>query len=145
MSRRRVFGALAATLVVGGLTAAGTRAEEAHKPPPGSTTYPVHFATGSAMLAPKDQDTVRAVAAVMRRDENLSATIIGKADSAGSDDFNHHLAEKRAQAVFEALVYANKVPEARIEMRWTGEHLPFVSTTDEQAELQNRVVAIILG
>ena len=74
----------------------------------------------------------------------LVATIIGKADSVGSAELNEHLAEKRAQAVFEALVYTNKVPENRVDMHFTGEHLPFVSTADEQAELQNRVVAIIL-
>lgn len=43
-----------------------------------------------------------------------------------------------------ALVYTSKVPENRVALRWTGAHLPFVSTADEQAELQNRVVAIIL-
>ena len=74
----------------------------------------------------------------------LVATIIGKADSVGSADLNQRLAEKRAQVVFEALVYTNKVPENRVEMHFTGEHLPFVSTADEQAEAQNRVVAIIL-
>jgi outer membrane protein OmpA-like peptidoglycan-associated protein len=41
------------------------------------------------------------------------------------------------------LVYTNEVPESRVEMHYTGEHLPFVSTADEQAEQQNRVVAII--
>jgi len=75
---------------------------------------------------------------------NLTATIIGKADSVGSAELNEHLAEKRAQAVFEALVNTNKVPENRVDMHFTGERLPFVSTADEQAESQNRVVAIIL-
>jgi outer membrane protein OmpA-like peptidoglycan-associated protein len=119
-------------------------AQQTQELPAGSVTYPVHFATGSAQLGPEDQDTIRGVASKMLGTPALVATIIGKADSVGSADLNEHLAEKRAQAVFEALVYTNKVPEARINMHFTGERIPFVSTADEQAESQNRVVAIIL-
>ena len=71
------------------------------------------------------------------------ATIIGKTDSVGSADYNEHLAQRRAEAVFEALVYTDKVPENRVQLRWTGERLPYTSTADEQAESQNRMVAII--
>jgi len=119
-------------------------AQQPQQLPPGSTTYPVHFATGSSQLGPEDQDTIRGVASKMLGAPNLTATIIGKADSVGSAELNEHLAEKRAQAVFEALVNTNKVPENRVDMHFTGERLPFVSTADEQAESQNRVVAIIL-
>lgn len=119
-------------------------AQQVQQLPAGSTTYPVHFATGSAQLGPEDQDTIRGVASKMLGTPTLVATIIGKADSVGSAELNERLAEKRAQAVFEALVNTNKVPENRVEMHFTGEQIPFVSTADEQAELQNRVVAIIL-
>ncbi len=119
-------------------------AQQTQQLPPGSVTYPVHFATGSAQLGPEDQDTVRGVASKMAGTPTVVATIIGKADSVGSPELNEHLAEKRAQAVFEALVNTNKVPENRVEMHFTGEHLPVVSTADEQAESQNRVVLIIV-
>lgn len=75
----------------------------------------------------------------------LVATIVGKADSVGSADFNEHLSQRRAEAVFEALVYTNKVPENRVQLRWTGERLPFTSGADEQAVSQNRMAAITLG
>ena len=119
-------------------------AQQTQQLPQGSVTYPVHFPTGSSQLGPEDQDTIRAVASKMLNAPTLTATIIGKSDAVGSAELNEHLAEKRAQAVFEALVYTNKVPENRVDLRWTGERIPFVSTADEQAELQNRVVAIIL-
>jgi outer membrane protein OmpA-like peptidoglycan-associated protein len=92
----------------------------------------------------EDADTVRAVASKMKNDPKLVATIVGKADSVGSPELNEHLAQKRAQAVFEALVYTNGVPEARVEIRFTGDRVPVVSTADEQAEVQNRVAAIVL-
>ena len=82
---------------------------------------------------------------MMQSTPTFVATIVGKADLVGSADFNEHLSQRRAEAVFEALVYTNKVPENRVQLHWTGEHLPFTSTADEQAESQNRMVAIIVS
>lgn len=148
MSQRQVTRRFAAAVGVMSLLAVGSiavaQAQQTQELPPGSVTYPVHFPTGGYTLGAEDQDTIRAVASKMKNTPTLTATIIGKADAVGSADLNAHLAEKRAQAVFEALVYANDVPENRVQMHFTGEHLPFVSTADEQAESQNRVVAIIL-
>jgi outer membrane protein OmpA-like peptidoglycan-associated protein len=144
MTRRFVAAIGVISLFTVGSSVAVVQAQQTQELPPGSVTYPVHFPTGGVTLGPEDQDTIRAVASKMMNSPSLVATIIGKADTVGSSDLNEHVAEKRAQAVFEALVYTNKVPENRVELRWTGEHLPFVSTADEQADLQNRVVAIIL-
>ena len=112
--------------------------------PPGSVTYPVHFETGKFAVVAEDADTIRAVSSKMKNESHLVATIVGKADTVGSSEFNEHLAQKRTQAVFEALVYTNSVPEQRVEIRYTGERVPVVSTADQQAELQNRMVAIVL-
>src|SRR4029077_13475995 len=94
---------------------------------------------------PEDQDHIREVAAVMQSAPTFIATIVGKTDSVGSADYNAHLSQRRAEAVFEALVYTNKAPENRVQLHWTGEHLPFISAADEQAESQNRMVAIIVS
>jgi outer membrane protein OmpA-like peptidoglycan-associated protein len=80
----------------------------------------------------------------MLNEPALTATIVGKADTVGSAELNEKLAEKRAITVFEALVYTNKVSENRVDMHFTGERIPVVSTEDQQAELQNRVVGIVL-
>ncbi len=78
----------------------------------------------------------------MKSNSALIATIVGMTDTVGSAEFNEKLAERRGQAVFEALVYANKVPENQVELRWTGERLPTVSTADEEELRTNRVVEI---
>ena len=105
----------------------------------------VYFATGSHALTPEAQDHIRDVAAVMQKRPTFVATIIGKTESVGSAEFNEHLSQQRANAVFEALVYTNKVPGNRVQVRWTGERLPFLSTADEKAESENRMVAIIIS
>ena len=84
------------------------------------------------------------MAAAMQGDPALIATIEGKADTVGSQELNEKLSQRRTQAVFEALVYTNKVPENRVELKWTGEQLPTVSTADEEALRTNRVVEIFV-
>jgi OOP family OmpA-OmpF porin len=122
----------------------GAVAQGVAQQPPSSNAFPIHFNTGAYKLLPENLDTVRGVAAKMAQNPNLKATIVGKADTVGSAEFNEHLAEQRAQKVFEALVYANKVPEDRVTIHFTGERVPLVSTADEQEERMNRVVAIVL-
>jgi outer membrane protein OmpA-like peptidoglycan-associated protein len=145
MPQGRITRGLAAVVsVVSLFVAYGAMAQGVAQQPPGSNAFPIHFNTGAYKLLPEDLDTVRGVAAKMAQNPKLTATIVGKADTVGSAEFNEHLAQQRAQQVFDALVYTNKVPEERVTMRFTGENLPLVSTADEQAERMNRVVAIIL-
>lgn len=111
---------------------------------PMGTIYPVSFPPGSTTLHQADQETIHGVAAMMERNPALVATVLGKADTMGTADFNEHLSWKRASAVFEALVFNYNVPANRVDMRWTVDRLPVVPTGDETAELQNRIVEIIL-
>src|SRR3954447_24769298 len=106
---------IAALTAVGLLAAPAAIAQTAmERLPPGSTTFPIHFPTGSDKLDPGDQDTIRSVVAKMNADPTLYATIVGKADKVGSPELNERLAQRRAMAVMEALVYANKAPEDRV-------------------------------
>ena len=134
---------LAAAAVMGLFAAHAATAQQTQ--PPNCATHFVYFATGSHALTPEDQDHIRNVATMMQSTPAFVATIVGKTDSVGSADFNEHLSQRRAEAVFEALVYSNKVPEDRVQLRWTGERLPFKSAADEEAESQNRMAAIIVS
>ncbi len=145
MSRSALTKSLAATAVIGLLLAqAATAQQKEQKLPEGSTTHFIYFPTGSYALTPEDQGNVREVAGMMQRTPAFVAMIIGKADSVGSKDFNDRLSQRRAEAVFEDLVYNNQVPESRVQLCWTGERVPFVSGADESAVSQNRVVAIVV-
>ncbi len=142
MTQLRLMGrlatAVAASLFAGGIAIAAQNGE------PQATIYPVSFPMGSMALHQADHETIHGVAAMLERDPNLTAIVIGKADTVGSSEYNEHLSFKRTMAVYEALVFAYNVPENRVEMRWTGDRLPVVPTGDETAELQNRVVNIIV-
>ena len=143
MSRSIVTKSLAAGAIMSFFAAHAATAQQTQNP--NCTTHFVYFDTGSHVLTSDDQDHIRDVAAMMQSTPTFIATIVGKTDSVGSADFNEHLSQQRAEAVFEALVYANKVPENRVQLRWTGERLPFTSTADEEAESHNRMAAIIVS
>ena len=146
MSRSRVTKSLAVA-VMGLFAAHAATAQQTQSQgvPLESTANFVYFSTGSHALTPEEQDHIRDVAGMMQGTPTLVATIIGKADAVGSADFNERLSHQRAEAVFEVLVYTNKVAENRVQLCWTGERLPFVSTADDVAESQNRMVAIIVS
>ena len=144
MLRSNVTKGLAAAAVCFFAAYAGT-AQEVKNLPPGATAHFIYFPTGGYELDAKDQDQIRDVAGMIQSDPDFVATILGKTDSVGSAGFNERLSQRRANAVFEALVYENKVSENRIQMCWTGERLPFISTADRTEESQNRMAAIIVS
>jgi outer membrane protein OmpA-like peptidoglycan-associated protein len=84
--------------------------------------------TGSPALHGHDEDTIRGVTASMNSNLGSNATIIGKPDTVGSPEFNEKFYECRAAAVFDALVHDNNIAENRLQMRWTGEQMPYILT-----------------
>lgn len=141
MTRRLAAAAAASGLFAAyGVAKAQTTIQEV----PHGTIFPVSFPMNSVELHQADHETIHGVAAMMQRDPKLVALVLGKADTVGSGDFNEHLSWRRASAVYEALVFKYGVPAIRVEMRWTGDRLPVAPTGDEKAELQNRVVNIVL-
>ena len=144
MLRSNVTKSIVAASVSFFATYAGT-AQEVKNLPPGATAHFIYFPTGRYALDAKDQAQIRDVAGLMQSTPDFVATIIGKTDSVGSVGFNERLSQRRANAVFEALVYDNKVPENLIQMCWSGERLPFTSTADQTAEAQNRMAALVVS
>ena len=57
----------------------------------------------------------------MQGNAALTATVIGKTDSAGGDAANLRLSERRANTVRTAVWHTGTIPAQRIETRWTGE------------------------
>lgn len=139
MSSSPVMRRFALLSAVGFLAAGPTLAQ-----PPATTAYWISFPTGSSELHQSDLETIKGVANYMKLNPDMFATIEGKTDTVGSPEYNDRLSEKRAGAVFDALVYQNGITASRTHMHWTGERLPNVPTVDQEAELQNRVVVITL-
>ena len=144
MAKQTVTKSLASAAIIGLFTAHAAAAQQ--NLPGGSTVHFIYFDTGSYALTAEDQDHIRVVAGMINGDPALTATIVGKVDSVGSAGTNERLSERRAAAVFGDLVYTNQVPQNRVQLRWTGERVPYTSNTaDEQAASQNRIAAIVVS
>src|ERR1700722_8281558 len=144
MLRSNVTKSIAAA-AVSFFAAYGATAQEVKNLPADATAHFIYCLTSGYKLDAKDQDQIRDVAGLIQSLTDFVATIRGKSDSVGSASFNEHLSQRRANAVFEALVYDHKVSESRISLCWTGERLPFTSTADQTAEAQNRMAAIVVS
>ena len=104
-----------------------------------ATHYRMNFAEGSTRIDAAGAAMVASVADVMQANPALIVTLIGSADPAGTDASNMRLSKQRAIVVHDALRRSGKVPEARIDTRWTGER-----QAGATPELALRSVEIIL-
>jgi peptidoglycan-associated lipoprotein len=105
--------------------------------------YQVFFDTDQADLSPRGQLIVNKVAEVVRTNDEVRVTVIGRADRAGTAAANMALSERRAELVRDALIAAG-VPAARIDTSWLGEGEQDVPTPDDVVAQRNRVVDIVV-
>jgi OOP family OmpA-OmpF porin len=106
-----------------------------------SAWYQVLFNTNSSAIDERGRMIVRTVAYVVANDGTTRVTVIGKTDRVGAPPANLALAQRRAEAIRDALVDTG-VPAARIDTSWLGEGKPEVTTADDVAEPRNRVVDV---
>jgi outer membrane protein OmpA-like peptidoglycan-associated protein len=113
-------------------------------PGPNSIWYHVNFDTNAVAINADGQKVVADVAAYLAQNPGAVATIIGKTDTVGSNNYNMHLSHHRADAVRDALVYNGNVAANRLDTRWTGDTLERVTTGNDVASETNRVVDIAI-
>lgn len=124
-------------------------AHVASNPPPnppaaGAVWYHIRFTSDSYAIDADGQKVINDLIVSMQAHPGRVATIIGKTDTVGSQDYNMHLSHRRADAVRDALVYNGNVPADHVETRWTGEHRQDVATADDVSKAANRVVDIAI-
>ena len=110
----------------------------APSPMPPATVY---FATGSSTLSPQAMSSIQQVAANYKTMGNATVTLTGHTDTVGSPDYNMTLAQRRADAVRNALVREG-VPATAITTAGQGEASLPVQTADNVDERRNRSVDI---
>lgn len=104
----------------------------------------VLFDTGQATLKPGAATTIDRLAQFMRDYPERSVRIEGHTDSAGSDDTNQLLSERRAASVEAALVQRGLGPE-RITTVGYGEARPIAGNETAGGRQQNRRVEIVVS
>lgn len=108
-------------------------------------TDAVYFATGSDRILPKSYPTldnvVEQVNAVCEYDY---IEVQGHTDSAGGDDMNMKLSERRAASV-RAYLVSKGVPGSKLQARGYGETQPIASNDTAEGMAQNRRVEFVIN
>jgi outer membrane protein OmpA-like peptidoglycan-associated protein len=122
----------------------GTTVERA-----GEDTLLVHFDsdvlfnTGSSAIDSDGRSTLDEVASVINEYRKTAVVVQGHTDSAGSEEANHDLSERRARSV-EAYLASRGVDPGRMSALGYGEGSPVASNESDWGRRQNRRVDILL-
>jgi outer membrane protein OmpA-like peptidoglycan-associated protein len=104
----------------------------------------VLFDTGSDVLKPGADDAINRVAQFLQGQSNVKLRIEGHTDSRGSSSYNDALSQRRADAVYHALVRRG-VDSARIDAVGRGMELPVATNDSAEGRQQNRRVELIFS
>ncbi|MCG8468877.1 MAG: OmpA family protein [Gemmatimonadetes bacterium] len=105
------------------------------------TTRGILFDFDSDRLRGESTPTLEEIARTLQRHEELTIAIEGHTDSAGDDDYNQALSERRARAVVDYLVEAGIDP-SRVTAVGRGESEPVADNSTEAGRQQNRRVVL---
>jgi len=106
--------------------------------------YHIAFDASSFTIDGVGQRTIYAVADAVKANSAASITIVGRADAAGSTDYNRQLSKKRALAVHDALIATGQIVSDQIETSWTSEKLGVSGAASTTPAPGRRVVDIFV-
>jgi len=104
----------------------------------------VLFDTGSDVLKPGADDALNRVAQFLQSQTSIKLRIEGHTDSVGSSSYNDALSQRRAEAVYHALV-SRGVDSGRVQAVGRGMQLPVASNATAEGRQQNRRVELIFS
>ena len=99
------------------------------------------FDTGKSDLKENARKSLQEMAAIMKKYPENVLAVNGYTDNVGTDQFNEHLSDERAQAVKNALV-ANGLPASTISVEGKGESNPVADNSSPAGRKKNRRVEI---
>ncbi len=103
----------------------------------------IYFAFNSAHLAPASDRAIAAIAGILARHPDWTATLEGHTDSIGSAAANRELSEKRVAAVRARLVERHKVDPARLKVAGLGASRPREPNATIEGRARNRRVELV--
>jgi OOP family OmpA-OmpF porin len=98
------------------------------------------FDFDQSIVKPEFFEDIRRVADFLAANDDVVAVVEGHTDSAGSDEYNQVLSERRAAAVRQVLIERFGVSAARVSSEGFGESRPVTSNASTEGRAQNRRV-----
>ncbi|HET8624499.1 MAG TPA: OmpA family protein [Gemmatimonadales bacterium] len=103
----------------------------------------IYFAFNSAHLDPASDRSIAALAGILARHPDWTATLEGHTDSIGSAAANKTLSERRVEAVRARLVAQHKVTPARLRLAGYGAARPREPHGTIEGRARNRRVELV--
>src|SRR5207249_3173144 len=104
----------------------------------------VHFAFDKDNLTKKAKQALDELATEIPKAKSYIITVEGGADSAGSQDYNYGLSERRADSVIQYLASKYSVPAHKIYLIGLGKDKPVAPNSNASGRAKNRRVDIRL-
>ncbi|MCH8112981.1 MAG: OmpA family protein [Proteobacteria bacterium] len=101
------------------------------------------FDFDSAEVGSAAEASIRQIIAAVRGRKRARISLSGHTDRAGADAYNNRLAERRVEAVANALS-KDGIADARVSLLYFGETRPAIQTEDGVREPRNRRVEVIV-
>lgn len=108
---------------------------------PGPVRVVILFDFDSAEVPNSAQEKIGNITTAVKERKRARVTVSGHTDRAGADGYNNRLAERRVEAVANALSQ-DGIADARVSLRYFGETLLAVQTEDGVREPRNRRVVV---
>ena len=103
----------------------------------------IYFAFNSAHIAPGSERAIAAIADILTRHPDWTATLEGHTDSIGSAAANEALSERRVAAVRARLVERHQVSAARLKLAGLGAARPREPNATIEGRARNRRVELV--
>jgi len=101
--------------------------------------FEINFDYNSAKIKPEYMEKIKEFADYLKKHPEVKAEIQGYTDNKGNYDYNMVLSEKRAKAVYEALVKLG-ISKDRLSFAGYGPNNPVASNDTEEGRAKNRRV-----
>lgn len=104
-------------------------------------TYILYFKSGSAELTEVSAELLPRIIETIKQRHSVDTSVVGHADTAGSEEYNYRLSHQRAEDVSRLLIKAG-VDRDILEITSHGEKNQLVPTGDDTQEPRNRRVEV---
>lgn len=105
--------------------------------------YSIYFSFDSDAIRPESADTLREIAAIMRKHPEWRLSIHGHTDNIASDAYNLDLSKRRAAAVVKALTGEHGIAPQRLTSTGHGESSPIDTNETLEGRARNRRVELV--
>jgi len=122
-------------------TPPGTKVDANGCPPILLTLTGVNFKFDSSAIEPTSDEILSQAVAALEASRAVQVTVVGHTDSVGTEDYNVHLSDRRANAVVQYLV-AHGIAATRLSAEGRGEREPVQANDTAAGRFENRRVEL---